>query len=147
MRILFLLMMLLLSTCATPAATLPPGSQPPAAASPTPTPTPAIVITHADQAIAAAQQKFPQLQAIKKKQPGTIGASTDITTLEQPDGWNIVFWQGSGDCPAGCINHHYWYVTVKKSGEVMLAGEYVREFNPVANAAQERGQPMWGIPK
>ena len=150
MRILFppiTIVLLLLTACAAPATRIPPGAQPPAAVSPAPTPTPAVVVTNADQATAVAQQKFPELKDIKQTPPGAIGASSNITVLDQPDGWNIVFWQGSGDCPAGCINNHYWYVTVHKTGEVALAGEYAQEFNSAANATQTRGQPMWGIPK
>ena len=76
-----------------------------------------------------------------------IGASSNIWSINQPDGWNLVFWQGDGDCPAGCINNHYWYVSVSSSGDAMLVGEYVRAFDSTANTMQSRGQPLWGIPK
>lgn len=141
--LLFIISALVLTACGPAATGIPPTAQPPAAAPPTP----ALVISDSDQAIAVAKEKFPPLKDIKQTPPQTIGASTNITVLDQRDGWNLVFWQGSGDCPAGCINNHYWYVTVSKRGDVTLAGEYVREFNTGANAMQERGQPMWGIPK
>jgi len=142
MRILILLMLILMTACAGPATPIPPGAQPP-----TPPPPAAPVITQADQAVVAAQQKFPELKDIKKTPPGTIGASTNITVLDQSDGWNIVFWQGSGDCPAGCINHHFWYVTVAKDGAITLAGEYAREFDGRSNTFITRGAPLWGIPR
>jgi len=110
-------------------------------------PTVSAKVTQPEQAIALAQQKFPELRVIKQTPPNSIGASTNIWVIDQPDGWNLVFWKGDGDCPAGCINNHYWYVSVSRSGEATLAGEYVREFNRGANAMQTRGQPMWGIPK
>ena len=140
--------MSLLAACATPPTAIPPGAPSPArTATPTPTPTPPPVFTSAEQAVATAQQKFPDLNGIKPSRPGTIGASTNITTQEQPDGWNLIFWKGSGDCPAGCINNHYWYVSAKRDGTVMLAGEFVREYDAGANAFKTSGQPLWGVPK
>ncbi len=135
--------MLLISACAAPTPVIRgPGAQPP-----TPTPAPPAAIRNAEEAIAAAQAKFPELKNIKVTPPQTIGASTNITVMDSADGWNLVFWQGSGDCPAGCIDNHYWYVTVDKTGPVTLAGEFVREYNSATNTTQTRGQAMWGIPK
>ena len=140
--------MFLLASCATPPTAIPPGAPSPARTA-TPAPTPKIVpiFTTTEQAVAAAQQKFPDLIGIKPSLPGTIGASTNITTQEQPDGWNLIFWKGSGDCMAGCINHHYWYVAAKYYGTLTLVGEYVREYDAGANAFKTSGQPLWGVPK
>ena len=126
-------------------------SAPPAGATPVPsetgsaaTPTP-----HAssDEAIRLVQQKFPELRSIQRMPSGSIGASTDIIVQDRPGGWNIIFWQGSGDCPAGCINNHYWYLSVDKSGSVTMAGEFVREFDSASNVVKTRGVPMWGVPR
>jgi hypothetical protein len=100
-----------------------------------------------DDAIRLAQQKFPELSRIQKKPAASIGASSDIIVQDRAGGWNIIFWQGSGDCPAGCINNHYWYVSVEKSGSVTMAGEFVREFDSASNAVKTRGAPMWGVPR
>ncbi len=147
MKIIWIILCLLVAACGPVATNAPPAAQPSVNA-PTAAPTPASGnVTRADDAIALAQQKFPELRSIKQSPPNSIGASTNIWVIDQPDGWNLVFWKGEGDCPAGCINNHYWYVGVSKSGDAALAGEYVREFNSGANALQTRGQPMWGIPK
>ncbi|MBI1801950.1 MAG: hypothetical protein HYR71_10020 [Chloroflexi bacterium] len=124
-----------------------PTISPSPAAQPAGTTTSAPPLTQADEAIAAAQATFPELRPITKAPPRAIGASTNITVLDDPGGWRLVFWQGSGDCPAGCINHHYWYVVVQPNGAVSLAGEYVREFSAAKNTIEERGQPLWGVPK
>jgi hypothetical protein len=129
----------------------PTASTPPATATPgptnTPPPKPAATLPSADEAIRLVKQKFPELQDIQKKPAGGIGASTDIVIQDRADGWNIIFWKGSGDCPSGCINNHYWYLAVDKSGTVVLAGEFVRDFDSAANAVKTSGAPMWGVPR
>jgi hypothetical protein len=123
-----------------PAGATPGPSETGSAAAPTPLVSP-------DDAIRLVQQKYPELNSIQKMPRGTIGASTDVIVQDRPGGWNIIFWQGSGDCPAGCINNHYWYVSVEKSGSVTMAGEFVREFDSASNAVKTRGAPMWGVPR
>jgi hypothetical protein len=112
-----------------------------------PSPKPGAALASADEAIRLAQQKFPELKDIQKMPAGSIGASTDIVVQDRPDGWNVMFWKGSGDCPSGCINNHYWYLSVEKSGTIALAGEFVREFDSATNAVKTRGAPMWGVPR
>jgi hypothetical protein len=101
----------------------------------------------ADAAIAVVKAKFPQFAKIQKKSAGMIGATTDITALQRADGWDLVFWEGWGDCPAGCINNRYSYFSVKKDGRVTQAGEYTRVFNADKNSFDTTGAPMWGVPK
>ncbi len=110
------------------------------------TPT-SIPIADADSAIAAIKVRYPEVSKIQKTSPGMIGGSTNITTLVRADGWDLVFWEGSGDCPAGCINNHYYYFSAKKDGGVTKVGEYVRLFNSDQNAFDATGVPMWGVPK
>lgn len=100
-----------------------------------------------DDAIRLAQQSFAVLKGIQKKPAGSLGASTDIVVQERSGGWNLIFWQGSGDCTAGCINNHYWYVTVEKTGAVSLAGEYDRAYDGASNAVKTTGAPKWGVPR
>jgi len=123
-----------------PAGATPGRSETGSAATPTP-------FVSSDAAIRLAQQKFPELRSIQKMPTDRIGAATDIIVQDRPGGWNIIFWQGSGDCPAGCINNHYWYLSVEKSGSVTLAGEFVREFDSASNAVKIRGVPMWDVPR
>ncbi|MBI5648919.1 MAG: hypothetical protein HZC40_00475 [Chloroflexi bacterium] len=111
-----------------------------------PTRTP-IVINSQDAAIAAIKTRFPEIAHIKATPRGTIGATTNITVLApRQNEWWVVFWEGSGDCPAGCINNRYWYFVVDRDGRVTPAGEYSRVFIAEKNAFEEKGSPMWGVP-
>jgi hypothetical protein len=111
-----------------------------------PTRTP-IVINSQDAAIAAIKTRFPELAHIRATPKGTIGATTNITVIApRQNEWWIVFWEGSGDCPAGCINNRYWYFVVEHEGRVTPAGEYSRVFIPEKNAFEEKGSPLWGVP-
>ena len=147
-----LMLWFLLTACAPPATAIPPrptpsapGAQPTVIPSPTPMPQP--TITSANEAIALAQLQFPNLRDIRQTPPRTIGASTQITAKDAPDGWQLVFWKGDGDCMAGCINNYYWYVSVNRSGIATLTGEYAREYDAGANTFKIRGQPLWGVPQ
>ncbi|HEX7594257.1 MAG TPA: hypothetical protein VF429_08815 [Anaerolineae bacterium] len=104
-------------------------------------------ISNADSAIAAVKARFPAVTQIEKTPKGTIGASTNITALDRADGWDLVFWEGWGDCPAGCINNRYYYFSVKQDGSVAQVGEYARVFNADKNSFDLTGAPMWSVPK
>jgi hypothetical protein len=134
--------------CGPAATAIPPGALVPTRTPSTSAPTSAPSgFSSVDEAIALAQKQFPELRDIKRTPAGTIGASSDIIVQERTDGWNMIFWQGSGDCPAGCINNHYWYVSADKSGKLALVGEFIREFDAGTNAMKARGAPMWGVPR
>jgi hypothetical protein len=109
--------------------------------------TPTLSIPDAASAIAAVKSQFDQVGQVQPKSPGSIGGTTDITAIERADGWDLVFWKGSGDCPAGCIDNRYYYFSVKKDGRVMQSGEYARIFNADKNSFDITGAPMWGVPK
>lgn len=104
-------------------------------------------LANSDAAIKAAQARFPDLGMIKPAPALSLGASTDIKLFERSDGWDLVFWQGSGDCPAGCIDNRYTYVTVKKDGRIDKVGEYARVYDAETNSFKTTGTPMWGMPK
>jgi len=110
------------------------------------TPTP-IAIANAAQAIAVVQAKYPDVKDVRPTPPGTIGAETDITVIERVNGWDLVFRKGWGDCPAGCINNHYWYFSVSKDSTIEAAGEYERVYDAAKNSFAEKGAPRWGVPK
>lgn len=93
-----------------------------------------------EEAIALVKQYFPEVKKIQKTQ-SEIGKTMDIRakgTLEK-DGWRILFWQGSGDCPAGCLNNKQWYFIVIKTGIIRKVGESERVFNSRKNAFDESG--------
>ncbi|MBI4791045.1 MAG: hypothetical protein HY782_28780 [Chloroflexi bacterium] len=106
-----------------------------------------IIISNAQAAIAAVKSRFPEMGKIKPAGAGMIGASTDIKVVERADGWDLAFWEGWGDCPAGCINHRYSYFSVKKDGRLQKAGEYSRIYNATGNSFDTTGAPLWGVPK
>ncbi len=111
-----------------------------------PTPT-AVPIANADAAIAAVKARYAEAAKINKAKAGVIGGSTDITVIERGDGWDLVFWQGWDDCPAGCINHRYYYFSVKQDGRLQKIGEYARVHNAATNSFDSTGAPQWGVPK
>ncbi len=111
------------------------------------TASPTAPIANSDAAVKTVQARYTELSKIKPAGAGTIGASTDIKVFERADGWDIAFWEGSGDCPSGCINNRYTYFSVKKDGRVDKAGEYVRLYNSTTNSFDVSGSPMWGVPK
>ncbi len=47
---------------------------------------------------------------------GYGGDGDDIQLVRLDSVWNFIFSKGWGDCWAGCIDHHYWYIEVM--GEV-----------------------------
>lgn len=104
-------------------------------------------IPNADAAIALIKTQFTEVANINKIPAGSIGASQNIFAFERADGWDIAFWQGDGDCPAGCINNRYWYFSVKKDGRVERVGAYSKIFDAQKNAFDISGTPMWGVPK
>lgn len=70
-----------------------------------------------------------------------------VSVLERGNRWDIVFQTGSGDCPAGCINNYYWYFSVWQDGQVQKMGQFSRVFVPSKNGYEEKGSPLWGIPR
>lgn len=115
---------------------------------PTPSSTPtSTFIANSDAAIALVQARFSEVSKIQKTSSRAIGASSDIQVFERPDGWDMAFWQGAGDCPSGCINNHYYYFSVKKDGTVTKVGEYARNYDASANSFETSGVSMWGYPK
>ncbi|GEM_PF-6873758 len=95
-----------------------------------------------EEAIIRVKIAYPKVKDIKKTSD-IIGKSMNISAKEADLGWKLMFWQGSGDCPSGCINNHYWYFIVHKNGKVEKIGEYERIYNSRKNASDETGSPIW----
>jgi hypothetical protein len=113
----------------------------------TPSNTPTLPLVTADDAIRAVQSQYPAVADISDMPDTTIGKSEDIHVQPQENGWRLIFWRGWGDCPAGCINSHYWYFIVSTDGAIELVGEYERVYEPRLSTYRETGEPMWGIPR
>ena len=56
--------------------------------------------------------------------PDVIGASRWVQVNEMPDAFILTFVAGSGDCPAGCINHDYVKFRVGRDGSVKKLCEW-----------------------
>jgi hypothetical protein len=51
---------------------------------------------------------------------GYLGKSNEITFEQGVNQKKYVFSHGWGDCPAGCIEHHLWTVTIASDGSITL---------------------------
>jgi hypothetical protein len=103
-------------------------------------------VVTADEAIDIVQKRFPEVSDIEIAEPPLIGVSSNITVLPGEDGWDLVFWKGTGDCEAGCLNDHYWYFAVDKTGVIKKAGEFERIYDAKLNDYMITGYPLWGVP-
>jgi len=93
------------------------------AVAPTPTPIPAPVASLEDAA-ARAIATDPRFAGATQIQPDSIGLTKWWTGEALDSGaYTIEITLGSGDCQAGCINHHTWSFEVAADGTVMLKGE------------------------
>lgn len=54
--------------------------------------------------------------------PLAIGGGDDVCIRVEGMRLDYLFDHGSGDCPAGCINHNYWGFSSEASGEITLVG-------------------------
>lgn len=81
-----------------------------------------------EEAIGRVKAQYPEVADIEKCE-ADIGCSEGIET-ERLIGrggvlsWNITFWKGEGDCPAGCISKHYWEFNVSSNGTISKTREY-----------------------
>ena len=76
------------------------------------------------------KEKFPEVKDIKYSEIDTgtdlrhvVGGSQDIHGELIDGNYIIIFWQGYGDCTAGCEGNHWWYFEVKSSEEINKIGE------------------------
>jgi hypothetical protein len=110
-------------------------------------PTPRASIETGVDAIHAIQAEYSEVSNIKIILTPQPFESQWISIKDKDYGWDIIFFEGSGDCPAGCLNNYFWYFTVHRDGKIIKAGEYSRVFQPVNNSYQETGVPLWGYPR
>ena len=72
--------------------------------------------------IDAIKEKYPEVSSINNTASpfdgqgisGEVGGNGSYT---------IVFYQGWGDCPSGCMSEHWWYFSVNWNGEISLTHE------------------------
>ncbi|MFQ6087766.1 MAG: hypothetical protein ACE5K0_02545 [Candidatus Methanofastidiosia archaeon] len=73
-------------------------------------------------AIELVKMKFPEVEDIEKCE-ADFGCETDIEVEKTKDGFELTFFKGWGDCPAGCISRHYWVFEVS-AFKVLKITEY-----------------------
>lgn len=54
----------------------------------------------------------------------SFGGSSSIEYLEEGSKTVFIYSHGWGDCPSGCIYHHFWKVKVDKNCDVTLVEQY-----------------------
>ncbi|MDP3998238.1 MAG: hypothetical protein Q8P89_01310 [bacterium] len=99
------------------------------------------------EAIGLIQANFEEVSKIKPNLTPKPFDPDNVSVLERGDRLDIVFQTGSGDCPAGCLNSYYWYFSVWQNGQVEKMGEFSRVFVSSSNSYEEKGLPLWGIPR
>lgn len=99
------------------------------------------------EAIQLIQANFAEVSQIKPNLTPKPFDPDRIVVLERGNRWDIVFQTGSGDCPAGCLNNYFWYFSVWQDGRVKKMGQFSRVFVSSLNSMQEKGSPLWGIPR
>lgn len=134
-----------------PTTTLPTGSPPRASESPDASP-----VATADEALAHVIEVFPRFDGYPLRparepdgSPGPafggdpIGQSRWVVARDVAAGIELTFVTGSGDCPAGCIEHAYETYLVKPDGAVTLI---CSEIDALAARASGSSGRMAGLP-
>lgn len=80
-------------------------------------------IETAEAAVARVQVVEPALARIGPFEPDAIGQAHWWEARPAPNGWQVTFRIGWGDCPAGCISEHQFLYEVSTDGSVALIGE------------------------
>jgi hypothetical protein len=104
-------------------------------------------INTASEAIRAIQAQYKEVSQIKPNLTPEPFIPDRVVINDYEDRWDIVFVTGSGDCPSGCLNSYYWYFSVWKDGKIEQVGEFSREFVSSTNSYEEKGAPLWGVPR
>lgn len=110
--------------------------------------------TTAGDIIDAARALVPDLPDVREPfDPGqpSAGEAPRVLVYRTPcGGFAAVFITGNGDCPAGCIDHRYWYFETNPSSPKVCtlgtAGAHARTFDRARNCYEVKGSPRWGQP-
>lgn len=95
-----------------------PAGSAPASSAPGPT-----SISSPEAAAAAVLASDPRFAGLTAKDPDLIGQCCFYTVNPAADGFAVTVEIGWGDCPAGCIDRHHWFYTVRTDGTVRLDRE------------------------
>lgn len=90
-------------------------------------------IADADAGIRAAKSRYHELSNI-------VPAKAMIRTAA-----DVVFSDGSKDCPSVCIDNRFVYVAVKNVGSTSNVSEFSRAFDSASNSFDIAGTSLWGV--
>ena len=102
--------------------------------------------------IAALHAAYPDLADIATLyDPGNppMGDGSFIYAWQRMDGgFSLAFVRGWGDCPAGCIDHEYFYFETGTNCAAADLGRYHASYQASGNGycVIEEGEPRWGKP-
>ena len=68
-----------------------------------------------------ASEAYSMVEGVRRVSTNNpVGISTDIKAFKQGETWYVIFWNGWGDCPAGCPHHELFCFTVTGTGVEMI---------------------------
>lgn len=74
--------------------------------------------------VAALAMRFEAIDGVRNAEPnGWGGDGNDIRARSRGEDWELEYSVGYGDCPAGCIQRHYWTFLVDLGGFVRYEGD------------------------
>jgi hypothetical protein len=97
-----------------------------AASTSPPTPSPSlspVTITTPEQAAARVVEVVPSFAGIGPRKKDMIGGCCFWEAIDTPNGFEITFEVGWGDCQAGCIERHRWVYSVSGDSTVTQLNE------------------------
>ena len=116
-----LALVLLLVACSSAAG--PPTPPPPTGASASPSGTSSVVVSIQD-AVAAVGRFDSNFLGYAPRDADLIGQSAWFEAAAVPGGFEVTFFRGQGDCPAGCIEQSYAKFLVSTNGTVQKRCEW-----------------------
>jgi len=126
LAILVLAIGLILGACGQSAT--PPASVTPSASSPVGSALPSVApgptsISSPEAAAMLVLASDPRFAGLNRQDANLIGQCCFYTATPEADGFAVTIEIGWGDCPAGCINRHHWFYTVRTDGTIHLDRE------------------------
>lgn len=72
--------------------------------------------------LASEYAKLPEVISVGTTTLGGDGPTICVSL--GTDTWQYAFDEASGDCPLGCIDHHYWLFSTSAAGTAMFEGDW-----------------------
>jgi hypothetical protein len=105
--------------CSSAAAPPPPSPANPSPSSPPPSSSPTTAgVLSVEDAVAAIGRFDSNFLGYRPRDPELIGQSAWFEANAVADGYEVTFFRGAGDCPAGCIDRSFIKFFVGRDGRV-----------------------------